>query len=253
MENIKDKFSNQKVVTIVLVVVSLYVFFLKWATISIPALLGIIVGWVVAVFVLRILVSFIIKKIKKTEAVNKTVALNIALTIYLLIFISVFLFNNSTGTKNIQPPITDTSLINTGVVVDQNIPEITGYVVDNSNLLDTLAEGMLISKLKRHADNGNGQITVLTIKTLNGLSIEEYAIQVENKRQTEKVGQDKEIIIIVATDERKVRIQVGNNVKVTDEQAGQILDNTMVPLLKKADWVGAINAGVNELIMLTSK
>ncbi len=99
-----DKFSNQRVITIVLVAVSLYIFVLRWPMMSMPALLGAIIGWVAVVLLLRLLASFVIRKLNRAEKVNKIGALNIALVIYLLLFVLIFLFNNSSGTGVTSTP-----------------------------------------------------------------------------------------------------------------------------------------------------
>lgn len=127
-------------------------------------------------------------------------------------------------------------------------PEITSYVNDNARVLSVDAKTSLVKKLIAFSESGSNEIAVLTIKTLNGLSVEEFAIQVTQKWQRADNG----ILLVIATDERKVRIEVGRNVTITDVQAGQILDDIIVPRLRRDDFAGAINDGVDAIIKLVN-
>jgi len=127
-----------------------------------------------------------------------------------------------------------------------DIPDITSYVNDNAGILDANAEASLTEKLKTFSESGKGELAILTVKNLNGLSIDEFAIHVTEKWEKENNG----ILLTISTDERKVRIQAGGETTITDSQAGQILDDVMVPKLKRADFAGAINDGVDAIIKL---
>jgi uncharacterized membrane protein YgcG len=67
--------------------------------------------------------------------------------------------------------------------------------------------------------------------------------------QYERIIKDNGAIIILATKDRKVRIEVGHGLEgdITDSQAGQILDNYMIPSLKNNDWDTAVINGVHAL------
>ncbi len=142
---------------------------------------------------------------------------------------------------------------NSPVIKDQNIPEANNYVNDNANIIDANTEANLNTDLKSVSDSKKAEIAVLTVNSMNGLSIEEFAIRVMEKWQVGHSGKDNGIIIIIAVNERKVRIETGRGSVVTDAQAGTVLDTSMVPLLRKNDWSGAITAGVQALITLTNK
>lgn len=154
--------------------------------------------------------------------------------------------NNGTNSVNTGPA-------NSTVLVGEEIPAVSGYVVDNAGIIDASAEESLITKLQKFDETDKGQIAVLTVKTLNGLSIEEFAIRVGEKWKVGDATVDNGVIVIIASDERKVRIEVGRGASITDAQAGQILDDAMVPKLKRADWAGAVNDGVDEIIKLLNK
>lgn len=134
-----------------------------------------------------------------------------------------------------------------------NIPEPTNYVVDSANIIDDNVEIQLNQKLKEFSNKG--EIAVLTIDTISPFSIEEYGVKVGDKWKVGKAGLDNGAIIIVVAKDRKVRIETGRGTEslVTDAQAGYILDNDMIPLLKVGNWTGAINKGVDSLINQMSK
>lgn len=139
------------------------------------------------------------------------------------------------------------------VIAGQNIPDAFGYVTDQAMIIDLGAEDALTAKLKAFDDSGKGQIAVVTTKTLNGLSVEEYAIRVAEKWKVGDKNVDNGVLVVVALDERKVRIEVGRGASITDGQAQNILNTNMIPKLKRADWSGAINDGVDEIIKLMNK
>lgn len=141
-----------------------------------------------------------------------------------------------------------------GAIPGQDIPDISGYIVDQADLIDAQTEAELTPKLAAFSKSGYGEMAVLTVKSLNGLSIEEFGIRVAEKWKVGKNGRDDGVIIIISSGDRKVRIEVGRGViNITDAVAGRILDEVMVPKLKSGDWSGAVSAGVDALIKLTNK
>jgi uncharacterized protein len=158
----------------------------------------------------------------------------------------------SSKTK-VDPKTITAGPANSGVIVNQNIPDVVGYVDDSANILDTSTKVSLTALLTEFAKGTKGEIAVLTVPSINGLTIEEFAIRVGEKWKVGKAGIDNGVIVIIALNERKVRIETGRGANITDAQAGQILDNKMVPKLKQGDWNGAIQDGVQEIILLMNK
>lgn len=145
---------------------------------------------------------------------------------------------------------TDSSLQSTQIQ-GQNIPDPTAYVNDTANILSASVKTSLEAKLTDYAKGNNGEIAVLTVPSLGGLSIEEYGIRVAEKWKVGKYGQDNGEIFIIAVGDRKVRIETGSASKITDGQAAQILLNAVVPHLHTNDWDGGITAGVDAIINST--
>ena len=169
----------------------------------------------------------------------------------LIAIVAVILF--SIGYKSLKNDDWNKVPQNSTAIEGQEIPSYSNFVTDNAEIIDFDAEQTLNQKLEDFNNAQKGQIAVLTVKNLNGLSIEEFAIRVAEKWMVGHKGIDNGVIIIISTDERKVRIEVGRGTAITDSQAGVILTEKMVPKLKRSDWIGGINDGVDEVIKLMNK
>lgn len=127
-------------------------------------------------------------------------------------------------------------------------PEPTGYVVDSANVLNGEAKAALEKQLSDYAKSG-GEIAVLTVESTSPLTIEEYGVNLGNKWKVGKKGLDNGAILIIATQDRKVRIEVGSGAEgqLSDSKAGKILDDSVIPYLKTNDWNGGVVSGVNAI------
>lgn len=128
-------------------------------------------------------------------------------------------------------------------------PNPTGYVVDAAELLSPVVEADLEAKLTNFATETTNEVAVVTVKSLNGLSIEDYSIHLA---ELWKVGQkvtDNGVIFLTALEDRKVRIEVGKGLEaiLTDAKTGKILDDYVVPQFKNNQWSEGITSGVEAL------
>lgn len=146
---------------------------------------------------------------------------------------------NTTGTN---------SSLQSTEVQGQNIPLPTDYVNDRVGVLNEATILATNEKLSVFSSSGKGEIAVLIVESLNGLSIEEYGIRVGEAWKVGKYGQDNGNILIISTGDRKVRIETGSGSSITDSQAAQILADSVVPFLKKGDWNGGVVSGVEAII-----
>lgn len=126
-------------------------------------------------------------------------------------------------------------------------PEPTNYVVDSANALDPKTVETLNAQLEKF--DGRAQIAVAVVKTTKPLTIEQYGIKLAEKWKVGYKGKDNGAIIILATEDRKVRIEIGYGLEgqIPDAVAGRILDESMIPSLKNNDWNAAVVNGVNAL------
>jgi uncharacterized protein len=131
-----------------------------------------------------------------------------------------------------------------------SFPALTGRVVDQANIIPADVEAQLTAKLAALEASSSDQVVVATVPGLQGYEIEEYGYRLGRAWQ---IGQGERlnngVILLVAPNERKVRIEVGYGLEgiITDYHAGLIVRNTIVPAFKAGDMPGGIVAGVNEL------
>lgn len=129
-----------------------------------------------------------------------------------------------------------------------HVPEPTNYAVDTTGKLTSEQLYDLNEKLKAISDSGK-EIAVIVVGTTGMSSIEEFGIAAGDKWKVGKSGKDNGAILIVATEDRKIRIELGRGAEgdITDSQAGDIIRDVIAPKLKEGDWNGGINAGVDAI------
>lgn len=127
------------------------------------------------------------------------------------------------------------------------------YVLDDADVIDAATETRIEELSARvEADTPGAEIAVVTVDSLDGLEIEEYA---EEKFDELGVGSKKlnnGVLLLVAPNERKVRIEVGYGLEgaIPDARAGRIIDDIIIPAFKAGDMAGGIEAGHAEIARL---
>ena len=127
--------------------------------------------------------------------------------------------------------------------IAQNLPALTGRVVDDAGLIDAATEALLVQKLADFEQKSSDQIVVATIPDLGGEAIEPYANRLFRAWALGQGGEDNGILLLVARDDRKMRIEVGYGLEgtLTDLHSRLIIDNTMVPAFRAGDFSGGIS------------
>jgi len=130
------------------------------------------------------------------------------------------------------------------------VPPLTGHVNDRAGILSSQTELRLEQALSDFERSDSTQIVVLTIPSLEGESLEEYSIRVAQTWGIGQKGKDNGALLLVARDDRKVRIEVGYGLegRLTDLLAGRIVDYDIVPRFKAGDFDGGVTAGVVGMI-----
>ncbi len=131
-----------------------------------------------------------------------------------------------------------------------DIPYLTGRVTDNAELLSETSHQSLTDSLKQHEDRTSNQIAVLTVPTINGENIEDYAVEVFEAWQLGTKEGDNGVLIVVIPNDRRMRIEVGYGLEatLTDAMAGRIIQYAMTPRFKEGDYEGGITEGVRAVI-----
>jgi len=132
------------------------------------------------------------------------------------------------------------------------LPTLTGRVVDNAGLLDGATEAELTEKLAAFERKSSDQIVVATIRTLDGEAIELYANRLFRAWGLGQAGEDNGVLLLVALDDRKMRIEVGYGLEgtLTDLHSRLIIENTIVPAFRAGDFAGGISRAVDDIIIV---
>ncbi|HOT45411.1 MAG TPA: TPM domain-containing protein [Spirochaetota bacterium] len=132
------------------------------------------------------------------------------------------------------------------------VPALRGRVTDDAGILGTATREHIGGLLKAHEDRTTNQVAVLTVETLEGESIEEFATRVFDRWRLGREKKDNGVLIIVASKDRRMRIEVGYGLEevLTDAKAGRIIDAVMAPRFKAGDFDGGVTAGVLAVIAL---
>jgi len=131
-----------------------------------------------------------------------------------------------------------------------DIPYLTGRVTDNAEILSETTRQSLTVSLKEHEDRTSNQIAILTVPTINGESIEEYAVEVFDAWKLGQQDKDNGILMVVVPNDRRMRIEVGYGLEatLTDAMAGRIIQFAMTPKFKNGDYDGGITDGIRAVI-----
>jgi len=150
----------------------------------------------------------------------------------------------------LRPAIIVIALLLAVIAVGADIPFLSGRVTDNAEILTAGMRRTLTERLKSHEDTTGNQIVVLTIPSLDGGNIEEYASSVFGTWKLGRKGKDNGVLIIVVPNDRRMRIEVGYGLEgtLTDLVAGRIIRNIMAPRFKEGDFDGGLEAAVNVII-----
>ena len=141
-------------------------------------------------------------------------------------------------------------LIAFSAAIAADVPYLTGRVTDNAGILSAHARKALSENLKAHEARTGNQIAVLTIPTLHGEAIEEYAVRVFEEWKLGQKGKDNGVLLLVSKADRKIRIEVGRGLEgvLTDLLAGRIVDQVISPRFKAGQLDEGFAAGVSAII-----
>lgn len=140
------------------------------------------------------------------------------------------------------------------LAADPSYPALSGRVVDGANLLSSEAHQRIEAKLKAYEDKTSDQVVVATVPSLQGIGIEDFA---NGLFRFWKLGQAKTnngALLLVAPNERKVRIEVGYGLEgaLTDALSKVIITTAVAPKFKTGDFAGGIEGGVDAILEILS-
>lgn len=131
-----------------------------------------------------------------------------------------------------------------------DVPRLTGRVNDTAGMLSKEAVARLDAALADFERTDSTQLVVLTIPSLQGEPLEDYAVKVAQAWGIGQKGKDNGVLLLVSKGDRKVRIEVGYGLegRLTDALTGRIIDHAIVPAFKAGRFDAGVEAGVAAII-----
>ena len=129
------------------------------------------------------------------------------------------------------------------------IPKLEARVTDLTGTLTAEQQSALEDKLAAFEARKGTQIVVLIVPTTHPEEIEQYSIRVVEQWRIGRKHVDDGVMLIVAKNDRRVRIEVGYGLEgaLPDAIANRIITETIRPLFAQNDFYGGINAGVDQI------
>ena len=135
---------------------------------------------------------------------------------------------------------------------DLAIPKLDNWVVDTTNTFNAAQKSALADRLETFEKTNGSQIFVLVVPTTGQEDIAQYTRRVYDQWQVGRKNIDDGILLVVAKDDRRLRIEVGYGLEgaITDLQAGRIIREFISPDFKKNEYVAGVNRGVDKIMAL---
>ena len=130
------------------------------------------------------------------------------------------------------------------------LPQLSGRVVDEADLLTPPAEAAISRELAALEQRTKDQLVVVTIPDLHGEKIEDFALRLGNSWGVGQRALDNGVLLIVAPNERRTRIEVGCGLEglLTDARAKEVIDTALLPSFREADYQQGIASGVDAIV-----
>jgi uncharacterized protein len=132
------------------------------------------------------------------------------------------------------------------------VPALSSPVTDLTQTLTSEQRAALESRLRAYETQKGTQIAVLIVPTTQPEAIEQYSIRVADQWKIGRQGPDDGVILIVAKNDRAVRIEVGTGLEgaIPDVLASRIISQVIVPRFRQGDFAGGIDEAVTRIIAL---
>lgn len=157
-----------------------------------------------------------------------------------VVFIVAFLFINA----NFLPAL-----------AEYNPPQYRSEVNDFANILQPNNINIMLNTIRELRAKTGAEIAVVTLPTLDNYPIEDVGLSIARTWQVGQRGKNNGLVIIIAPNERKMRIEVGYGLEgiINDAKAGTVRDNYMLPYFKRGDYNTGILNGTEETAMIIAK
>lgn len=133
-----------------------------------------------------------------------------------------------------------------------SVPALSGRVVDLTASLTAQLQTEIEQKLREFEERQGSQIAVLIVPATAPESIEQFALRVAEQWKLGRKKIDDGVILVVAKNERALRIEVGYGLEgvLNDATAKRIIEERIVPRFKQDDFQGGINSGIDAMLIV---
>jgi len=134
----------------------------------------------------------------------------------------------------------------------KEVPSRGKPIIDQAGLLSVRVNQALTNALYKIQKQTGNEISILTVKSLEGDTIEGYSLKVTDQWKLGQKGKDNGVLFLIAIDDRKMRIEVGRGLEgdLPDITAGRII-RSIQPYFKKGDYKSGIILGVSQIVERT--
>lgn len=141
-------------------------------------------------------------------------------------------------------------LLSLAPAVAKEVPYLSGRVNDEAKLIPAEQLKRIEEKLEQFERETGSQVAVLTLDSLEGEAIEDYANKVARTWALGQKGKDSGVLLLVARQDRQMRIEVGYGLEpvLTDLQTNIIQNQVIIPYFKRGDFGGGIEAGADAIL-----
>ncbi len=132
------------------------------------------------------------------------------------------------------------------------IPVFDSPVVDTTGTLDAATKQQLVQQALDLQQRKGAQLQVLMVPTTAPDTIEQYAVRAFEQFKLGRKGVDDGVLLVVAKDDRKVKIEVGYGLEgaIPDISAGRVIQEYLVPKFRQDDYAGGITDATAQLVKL---
>jgi uncharacterized protein len=132
----------------------------------------------------------------------------------------------------------------------QTFPSLTGRVVDDAGVIDASVRQTLERQLANLEAQTTDQLVVVTLRSLEGYTIEDYGVRLGRKWQIGQKDKNNGVLLIVAPKERKVRIEVGYGLEgvLPDAVGKYIIEKSILPRFRDGAMTAGIVRGVDDIV-----
>lgn len=136
------------------------------------------------------------------------------------------------------------------VALAVDFPALTGRIVDQANIIPLETRNAIEPKLVDLEAKSGIQLVIATVNSLQGQEIEPYANELFRSWKLGEKTKNNGVLLLVAPNERRVRIEVGYGLEatLTDALGKVIITNAITPRFKAGDFGGGISRGVDDII-----